>query len=514
MNDIVFPKIELWNTLIDHILKDNINETAATVLCKLSKSNNQKRFIVHELMLPEKKDLIRCSGVSVTLSPEFMDSVYKKCIEKNLHPIDIHDHPFSKSKVGFSWIDTNQQKHLLSYSKRWFTGLEFGFMVIGTDASNIDAHILNPKLNTIEPVDKIKVLDSDKMKLIIPNSSELKKDSGFNFSQRTILAVGKAAQKKYSCLTVAIIGDGGLGCTTAEQFSRLEVRKIILVDNDHITESNRNRFLGATPEDAKNNHKKVEVTKQHLLKSNPNLEIEALVGDFLTADIQEKCKEADIIIGCVDGVGARYAINRFAQAHAIPYFDSGCGGKTKDGLLNFAQGQILKIIPNTSFCIQCGEFFSKEKARRDLLSTRECETQSNLGYIEGANIPQASVYSWNMITAASLVWLVMRYVSGDCHRVDGIAIDLMTFSSWTWREDIDDNGKIKKANNCSVCSENGYSCKGDEVPFLLRQPDIIKLDQPLDKLEKTNILKRLRGNLINILARVGKFLKRRITPVH
>ncbi len=237
----------------------------------------------------------------------------------------------------------------------------------------------------------------------------------------------------------------------------------------------------------KNKQKKVYVCKRQIKKINRDIEVVAIDGDFLTADVQNAFKAADTIIGAVDNAGTRYATNRLSQAHAIPYFDAGCGGKAENGTLTYAGGQVLKITPGGGFCLECEPFFSKDKARIDLMSKEEQKAQASLGYIDGMNIPQASVYSWNTATISNLIWLMMRYVSGDCPRVDGIANDFMNFKSWSWREDIDEEGNRKIPKKCSVCHKDGYFGKGDEVPYLLRQK----------KNQKNNIIPSPKSNKNN-----------------
>jgi len=476
MREIVFTSKNQFNNLISFIKDDEINETSVVALCKKSSQKNHIRLIVQELLIPEQSDLLNRSETRVSLSPDYMEKVYDKCVNEDLHPIDIHDHPFSKSKVSFSSVDHNQQDDVGSYINKYFNGLEFSFMVIGQDQYNIDASIWNRKKRVIESIDKIKIIDKDRLQLLVPHSSALSTIAPDNVSHRTMLAIGEETQNTISCLTIVIVGAGGLGAVLAEHFARLGVRKIIIIDDDIITETNLNRLIGATPQDVKNKVKKVYLCKRLIKKINRDIEVIAIDGDFLTANVQDICKEADIGIGAVDNVGARFAKNRLFQAHAIPYFDAGCGGKAENDKLTYAGGQVLKITPGGNFCLECEPFFSKEKARIDLMSKNEQKAQSSLGYIDGMVLPQASVYSWNSATISNLVWLVMRYVSGDCPRVDGIANDFLIFKSWSWREDIDEGGNSKEPKKCSVCHKDGYFGKGDEVPYLLRQKENSKTD--------------------------------------
>lgn len=472
MIDMVFPTIDIWEALIRFLTTNQELETAAVALAKISRGAEHRRFIVKKLILPGDDELIRRTAGSVSLSAEFMEKVYAECIENNLHPIDTHTHPFARKDVSFSPVDDRVQKERLGpYVSRWFRCMELAFLVLGENAGSVDARAWNRDREDVEPIDKIKILDRDGIRVVIPVSSRNGSSFDAGMNARTVLAVGTEAQKTLSTLSFAIVGVGGLGSLVAEQLSRLGVRKITIVDDDRVSESNRNRLIGSTKGDVRTRTKKVTLIRRSCKKANPDSTIACLGGDFLTQHVQERCKDADVLIGCVDNVGARLAMNRFALSHAMPYFDLGCGGRAENNSLVSARGQIIKVVPGSGFCLHCGELFKKHKARLDLMSRREREAQSHEGYIDGADLPQASVYAWNMVTAGQAVWQIMRYISGDFVRWDGVAIDLLRPSTSFWREDIDDKGQAKKPSACHTCGTNGYWGCGDEVPYLLRQSD-------------------------------------------
>jgi hypothetical protein len=477
MKEIVFPDEEQWEQLVKFITKDKDTikmETAAIALAKLSSDADHTRLIVKKLLLPEKSDYLRRSAVNVCFSPKFMEKIYSECIQHNLHVVDVHDHYFEDEDVHFSRFDDDEQNLRWGpYVNRWFKNLRVGFVVFGKNPENLDARLWIREKNTVEPVDKLKIIGRDRMKLVIPKSSRLDGNFDREICDRTIRAVGEKVQKVLSSLIFSGIGGGGLASIFIELFARFGVRKINWVDDDIVTFSNLNRLLGATMEDAKRGTKKVQVLKREVLRINPNIEVVAIDGDFLTPEVQRQCLESDILFGFVDEVGSRFAANRLALTHSIPYFDLGCGGKAEDGRLVWARGQVIKVVPKAGFCLQCGNFFSDEKAVMDLMSKRELRAERNLGYVDGMNSPQLSVYAWNMLTSAWAAWFLLRYLSGDCPRLDGISTNLLSFGSRPWREDIDKKGKPRPPANCHICGEDGLWGCGDEVPFLLRQDDAL-----------------------------------------
>jgi molybdopterin/thiamine biosynthesis adenylyltransferase len=77
--------------------------------------------------------------------------------------------------------------------------------------------------------------------------------------QRNYKTISVEDQNELNNSTVAIVGCGGLGGTMAEEFTRLGVGSLILVDGDIVEESNLNRQLFSTEKNI--GVKKVEAAK-------------------------------------------------------------------------------------------------------------------------------------------------------------------------------------------------------------------------------------------------------------
>ena len=65
---------------------------------------------------------------------------------------------------------------------------------------------------------------------------------------RTALLIGEESMEKLKNSTVAIVGLGGVGGSAAEAICRMGVGRLILIDNDDVDDTNRNRQLFATAE--------------------------------------------------------------------------------------------------------------------------------------------------------------------------------------------------------------------------------------------------------------------------
>ena len=91
---------------------------------------------------------------------------------------------------------------------------------------------------------------------------------------RNIKFWGEKKQAILKDSSILIAGMGGLGCTVAENLVRAGIGKLILVDNDIITETNLNRQILFDQIDI--GKSKVITAKKKLLRINSKIEIMSL----------------------------------------------------------------------------------------------------------------------------------------------------------------------------------------------------------------------------------------------
>jgi len=84
------------------------------------------------------------------------------------------------------------------------------------------------------------------------------------------LVFGETTQRVFSSLTIGIVAVGGLGILLIELLMRLLPLVLKFIDSDHVTNSNLNRLLGATFDDAACRLPKVELAARLISNFNPN----------------------------------------------------------------------------------------------------------------------------------------------------------------------------------------------------------------------------------------------------
>ena len=81
----------------------------------------------------------------------------------------------------------------------------------------------------------------------------------------------KQAYEKLCNYRIGIIGLGGVGSWIAEALTRSGIKKLVLIDYDHVSESNINRQVQATTNSL--GFSKIEALSNRLLQINPNVNI-------------------------------------------------------------------------------------------------------------------------------------------------------------------------------------------------------------------------------------------------
>ena len=101
------------------------------------------------------------------------------------------------------------------------------------------------------------------------------------WQERTALLLGDDALGRLRSSTVVVAGLGGVGAYAAEMTARAGVGRMIIIDSDRVSESNKNRQLLAL--DSTEGQLKVDVMAGRLLDINPELHI-VKVPEYLTED--------------------------------------------------------------------------------------------------------------------------------------------------------------------------------------------------------------------------------------
>lgn len=144
--------------------------------------------------------------------------------------------------------------------------------------------------------------------------------------QRTELLIGDA-MKKLAESSVAVFGVGGVGSFATEALVRSGVGRLVLVDADVVSESNRNRQLPALISTL--GEDKVAVMAARIRDINPQCRVETRKEFYLPTERPYLADLAvDYVVDAIDTVAAKVGLIVEAQQLGIPLISAmGTGNK-------------------------------------------------------------------------------------------------------------------------------------------------------------------------------------------
>ena len=124
---------------------------------------------------------------------------------------------------------------------------------------------------------------------------------------------------------VVVVGIGGVGSWAAEALARSGVRRLTLIDMDHIAESNVNRQIHALTSTL--GQAKIEAMRERIAQIHPGCQVD-LVDDFVSPENWPGLLPAtpDALIDACDQIKAKLAMAVWAMKEKIPFVTVGAAG--------------------------------------------------------------------------------------------------------------------------------------------------------------------------------------------
>ena len=132
---------------------------------------------------------------------------------------------------------------------------------------------------------------------------------------------GDEGQRRLRDTTVGIVGGGGLGSFMVLELAYLGIGKIVIVDDDLLEDSNRNRLVGAWESHA-NGTPKVQLLRHLSRLIDSEVECRTIEGKVESADARAALGDVDLVVGCVDHDGPRFVINKMCCEYGLPLVDA------------------------------------------------------------------------------------------------------------------------------------------------------------------------------------------------
>jgi molybdopterin/thiamine biosynthesis adenylyltransferase len=156
--------------------------------------------------------------------------------------------------------------------------------------------------------------------------------------------IGAAGQRRLLDSRVTLCGCGALGTVLANALVRAGVGRLRLVDRDFVETSNLQRQVLFDERDVTDELPKAEAAARKLATINSEVRVEPVVADIDRTNIEELCRDADLILDGSDNFEVRYLINDVAVKLGKPWVYGGCVG---------SHGQTMTILPGQTPCLRC-----------------------------------------------------------------------------------------------------------------------------------------------------------------
>lgn len=142
------------------------------------------------------------------------------------------------------------------------------------------------------------------------------------------MLVGEEVLGHFGLSTVAVIGVGGVGGYAAEMIARAGIGRMILLDSDDVSVSNKNRQLLAL--DSTVGLPKCEVLAARLRDINPGIDltvVDAYLEPDNVADLLGRYK-IDFLVDAIDTLAPKLSLIKYCMDSRIPLVSSmGAGAK-------------------------------------------------------------------------------------------------------------------------------------------------------------------------------------------
>jgi hypothetical protein len=180
------------------------------------------------------------------------------------------------------------------------------------------------------------------------------------FGRQTFL--GANSQRLFQHVRIGVVGLGGGGSHAFQQLAHLGFERLSGFDGDRVEETNLNRLVGATLEDAELGRKKVDVARR--LVTSLGVEGDCVLFGGRWQERPELLRNCDIVVGCVDSFSERREIEATCRRYLVPYIDIGMDVHQAGSESPRMAGQIILSLPDGP-CMFCVGFLTEERLAQE-----------------------------------------------------------------------------------------------------------------------------------------------------
>jgi molybdopterin/thiamine biosynthesis adenylyltransferase/predicted RNA-binding Zn-ribbon protein involved in translation (DUF1610 family) len=150
-------------------------------------------------------------------------------------------------------------------------------------------------------------------------------------------------QERLSQARILVAGAGALGNEVLKNLALAGVGHLLIVDFDRVEITNLSRSVLFHENDI--GSPKASTAAHALQRLNPQISVHAIDGDLEIDLGLGEIRDYDLVLGCLDSVHARWALNRACQKAGRAWIDAG---------INSSIGEVALYINGKTPCYECG----------------------------------------------------------------------------------------------------------------------------------------------------------------
>lgn len=442
-----------YDGLVNHLLSDRAKERAAYLLCYVSKSSEEVRLLVREVVPVNEDDIEESSASHMKIRSISYVRAIKKARDAGQGLFFVHSHP-----LGFpdhSDQDDMEEKRFFKTVYQRIPNAIHGSIIL-SDANKPVARVWLDDGNIV-PVAVIRSIGR-RFRFF---SNDEDKNQYPEFFDRQIRAFGADVQKLLGKLKVGVVGLGGTGSSVAEQLIRLGVGTLYLFDHDSFDSTNVNRVYGSRVSDA--GKSKVEITQRLADEIGLGTVVKTLNRSVTYKTAIEELKKCDVIFGCTDDHWGRSILCRVAVYYLIPVLDMGVKVDSENNQIRSIYGRTTVLLPDHA-CLFCRgridpNMISSERA--EATNPEDAAAKRKEGYIPELPDTAPSVIPFTTIVAATSI---IEFL----HRLTGFLGDERETNEVIHLFDQEKIGKNARASGTGCfCGDSSHAARGDVAPHSL-----------------------------------------------
>jgi molybdopterin/thiamine biosynthesis adenylyltransferase len=435
---------EAWDPAWSH-LNSGPGEHFAFFLARHHATPEGHVLVADEALLVGSDDVV-FDDPEWVVSNQAVTTAINRALRSGRCLVEAHNHGGKRPRFS-SW-DRTGLAEIVPYMLESLPGRPYAALVTGADEvyGEMFDHSGTSQIDLITLIgERLRSLNG---------SSALRGGENVDFD-RQLRWLTVAGQRDMARLRFVIGGLGGTGSHAALGLAYLGARRFVLIDPDSADRTSLHRLATARAGDARKS--KVELAASAIMAVAPSAEVSVIKAPVQNTAALAAAKLADVLVGCFDNDGARLVWNELAVGYQIPLLDFGVGIQVDDESILDAGGRVAFVLPGGP-CLRCMGQIDRQEAQDALRSMEDRVVQRALGYVNGKQVPEASVYALNAALVNCGLTELTIWVAGLRPPEYFLAYDALGFSRSRASQWL---GPVIYQRNpkCVVCATSGLGDK-------------------------------------------------------